>query len=354
MYLKAAPQSDYGDWMFKVTALPAAHGDCIWIEYGSSDSPEVILIDGGPRGSTQKFQDRLNHLKREGRTVRLLVVTHIDHDHIGGILEIHESGIAESMFDEIWFNGRTHLEKEEVFGGEEGRQLEQYLKDLDEWNSSFGTKAVKIDSGAALTVRELGNGLRVTLLSPGMDQLEKLRKPWDQGVASAEARKAVHKKPPADEEVFAPIGRRKRKRIDTAPPNGSSIAVMIEYEGKTAIFCADAHPGVLVESIEKVGLPESGTFDLVQLPHHGSDANVTPELLALLPAKNYVFSTDGVRHDHPSPESLRRMVGTLHCQGTTIWLTYPLSEKIKEAVPAVVGVLEFVDGKDNGAEIDLR
>ena len=34
--------------MFKFEALQAKHGDSLVIQYGEADSPEILVIDGGP------------------------------------------------------------------------------------------------------------------------------------------------------------------------------------------------------------------------------------------------------------------------------------------------------------------
>ena len=34
--------------MLTTEMRPAAHGDCLWIEYGESNRPSVVLVDGGP------------------------------------------------------------------------------------------------------------------------------------------------------------------------------------------------------------------------------------------------------------------------------------------------------------------
>jgi hypothetical protein len=33
---------------FRITMLPALHGDCLWIEYGEEGDTHHVLIDGGP------------------------------------------------------------------------------------------------------------------------------------------------------------------------------------------------------------------------------------------------------------------------------------------------------------------
>jgi glyoxylase-like metal-dependent hydrolase (beta-lactamase superfamily II) len=71
--------------MLRVVLLPANHGGCIWLEYGDSGAPQRVMIDGGPPYAWPKIKARL---PADGCRFELLVVTHIDADHIGGVLEM--------------------------------------------------------------------------------------------------------------------------------------------------------------------------------------------------------------------------------------------------------------------------
>ena len=48
--------------MFRLEMLPAAHGDCLWIEYGSGTTVHRILIDGGPAHTYPALRERILHL----------------------------------------------------------------------------------------------------------------------------------------------------------------------------------------------------------------------------------------------------------------------------------------------------
>ena len=74
--------------MFRIEMLPAAHGDCLWIEYGSGSTVHRILIDGGPAHAYPALRERILHLPADERRFDLLVITHIDADHIEGIIRL--------------------------------------------------------------------------------------------------------------------------------------------------------------------------------------------------------------------------------------------------------------------------
>ena len=76
--------------MFTLEALQAHDGDCLLLHYGSKQDPKLILIDGGPTGIYKSvLKARLDQLRGTGTLdVRLAMVSHIDLDHIAGILDL--------------------------------------------------------------------------------------------------------------------------------------------------------------------------------------------------------------------------------------------------------------------------
>src|SRR5262245_19478854 len=79
--------------VFTLEALQAAHGDALLLHYGTLDNPRLIVIDGGPAGVYKASLDpRLKqiHDARGGAVleIRMLMVSHIDDDHITGVLDL--------------------------------------------------------------------------------------------------------------------------------------------------------------------------------------------------------------------------------------------------------------------------
>ena len=94
--------------------LPAGNGDCLWLEYGPPGATRIVIIDGGVRDTAGVLQRRIDAACRERGSesleVELLVVTHIDNDHIQGILALLAGRPALRVKD-VWFNGRPQLIK---------------------------------------------------------------------------------------------------------------------------------------------------------------------------------------------------------------------------------------------------
>ena len=94
------------DDKIKITMLPARAGDCLLIEFIKEDYR--ILIDGGYADTYDKYlRQKLVSLAEQGKKINLMVITHIDADHIGGILAfLKENGSANEstiiQVDEVW------------------------------------------------------------------------------------------------------------------------------------------------------------------------------------------------------------------------------------------------------------
>src|SRR5688572_879894 len=106
--------------MFIFEALPAHKGDCLLLHYGTKSTPKVVVIDGGPADVYRpSLQPALAKLKSErglgdGQPlpIELMVVSHIDDDHIVGILELtadmveakENHGPAPYRVIDLWHN----------------------------------------------------------------------------------------------------------------------------------------------------------------------------------------------------------------------------------------------------------
>ena len=115
-----------------IEMLPANEGDCILVTIPREDIR--ILIDGGTSETyTACLRERLLQIKEKGKGLDLLVVTHIDNDHIGGIIELlKENGsFAESKIiriQNIWHNSYRHLQfHKELATGKAEKQILQKI-----------------------------------------------------------------------------------------------------------------------------------------------------------------------------------------------------------------------------------
>jgi beta-lactamase superfamily II metal-dependent hydrolase len=308
--------------MLKLEMLAAGHGDCLWLEYGDPAHPRRVLIDGGTKSTyARALHPKLRGLSADQRPFELMVVTHIDADHIAGSLELLSDAAADFHPREIWFNGFRHLpgEAPKTLGPVQGELLTtRILASKVPWNGAFGEAAVVVPAAGPLPRVELEGGLVLTLLSPTPDRLANLKRQWEDAVREAgldPERKAAEEAataagfellggepPDVDALAQSPFSE------DTAAPNGSSIALLAEFEGRRLLLAADAHPGVLKASLDRLAAVGKTRLDACKLSHHGSKANTSPALLHALDCPVYLFSTNGDYFKHPDREAVARVI----------------------------------------------
>jgi hypothetical protein len=309
------------DTCFRIEMLPAHQGDCLWIEYGDPEQPHRVLVDGGTPETYGEIKSRVLKLPQEQRQFELLIVTHVDSDHIGGTLDLLAKPEAGRSFRDVWFNGWAHLaeSKLEDFGPVQGERLSKTLLGMADvpWNLHFLRHAVRVPDSGPLPVRKVEGGLTLTLLSPGADQLLALKPVWEAACTAAHLNPAKAPEPlpapPPGFEAFGPPDVEAEANApfvaDTSEANGSSIAVLAEFEGRRILLAGDAHADVLEAGIARLVAPgERLHLDAFKLPHHGSKANTSRELLDKVDCGRYLFSTDGEQFRHPDEVTVARVI----------------------------------------------
>lgn len=328
--------------VFRIELLPAAHGDCILLSYGLAQSPRFILIDTGPIGTYPEVRSRLLELMPSSSRLELLVLSHIDSDHIEGAIKLLNDRDLKLTFSDIWFNGWRQLSQPIVgdrpFAGsapmKRGPVQAEYvsvrLVDSEAaWNQRFGGRAVVVPDLGDLPRFAFEGGLTLTLLSPSAEKLKALRTEW-----SKAADRRRFEAGNVDEHRDK-LGRDKRYRgrgtqgastdqgldrdvqtavdnqLDNAVANGSSIAFIAEFGDKRCAFLADAHMPLIERSLARLAAERGEKrlrLDAVKVSHHGSRGNTTTRFLDQIDCDTYLISTDGSRFGHPDDEAIERML----------------------------------------------
>lgn len=312
--------------------LPAQQGDALWIEYGDPDAPSRVLVDAGTPPTYNLVKDRILRLARAPGNIELFIVTHIDTDHVGGALKLLADDTLGPELGGIWFNAWRHLRADaggDRLGPVDGEILSELLdRGRWRWNEAFsGGPAVVPDEGP-LPACELPGGMTLTLLSPGPAQLRDLRRKWLRVVEDAGLDPS---QPGRAQEVLKALAARKGVRLDRlgaeeidvrklaesafipdrAQANGSTIAVLAEFEGKSALLGGDGFADVIAANVRRLS-QERGrhklAVDAIKLPHHGSRHNLGTELLSVLACKRYLFSTNGAIFGHPDRETVAQVI----------------------------------------------
>ena len=327
-----------------------------------------LLIDGGPPETADALRTHIERAvkSRGGRLhIDLVVVTHIDNDHIGGILPLLTRLPEGVSVGGVWYNGYRHLLPASLLGVTEGETLSSLLDrpGAPDWNAAFGNKAVVVPETGDLPEVKLPGGMVLTLLSPTPEKLAKLAPVWER-----EARKAGlfsdAVRPPDPDDL---LGRRDRWPPDLdalvkgsfsgdgSETNGSGIAFIGHCEGRSCLFGADAHAEVICRSLERLGAPVA--VDAFKLPHHGSAANLSKALLERVRCPRFLISTNGARFYHPDYAALARVL-KFGGEKPTLFFNYRSStteswEKLPELPRAPAATVDLPRADTEGAVVDL-
>lgn len=323
----------------KVKFLQAGNGDSIWISFAEDDSGsnKNILIDGGV--SQTYFDPALNRygdlystiqeIKKREEKIDLLILSHIDNDHIEGLLKWFEMDEeAPQLIGKVWFNSgkaiagyykeevnedlQLHLTKKSVETGvPEALKFEKYLLTHQLWDKKLVVQN---------HILKLG-GCKIKVLTPTHNQLKRLLKEYKKKIKDPIYTEAVTTD--WDQDLKDVIVKEQhsdfRFKQDNSVKNGSSITCIVEYNNKKFLFLADSHPKVVLDALREEGYSKDIPLkvEFLQISHHGSKANMNQELLEIIHTDNYVISTDSITYKHPHKALLGRIISvnpfaTLH------------------------------------------
>ncbi len=298
-------------------------GDAACISFiGSDNKPHHVFIDAGyERTFRQVLADEIQALHQKDEAIDLWILSHIHDDHIGGAIA-YIKAINSGEFKDIV--------KSWLYNHPRKSMANLRIKDT---NSVSETKSIGQGDYLAsylfknnkLTSHDITNkqptidlfGLKITILSPDDSKLQGLRNKYPLESQKAYERGELDaiseaKKPP-QYDYHIPITRFdfEQWQEDDSVENGSSIAVLTEYQGKRILWLADAHPTCIVNALNDSGYSKSNPLvcDWVKVTHHGSKGNNSDELYDMIRCENYLISSNGEnRNCLPTKECIARIL----------------------------------------------
>lgn len=254
--------------------LTAGSGDSIWISHNKRN----VVIDGGKSISTIKA--RYDQMPADEH-IDLLVVTHIDSDHIAGVIELvkHMKEKGElNRLEQVWFNFPKKEETGE-YSVTEGNTLSTNLCNIEGlyWNNN-----TSLLLGKPVNI----GGIKLHVLAPDHDVANeyKTKAPAELGFENADW----------DVELKTLVESVDDDDLDEGGPNSQSIVILVECGDKKVLLPGDCTPNELHNALQSYN-SINGTplkLDLMKLPHHGSYRNLTKEILAEVECSNFVISTN--------------------------------------------------------------
>ncbi|WP_165999288.1 MBL fold metallo-hydrolase [Bacillus sp. Cs-700] len=323
----------------KIKALPANDGDCFIITFGEGKKIYNILVDGGSttRNSLRKLKLELQSIKELNQCIDLLIVTHIDKDHIEGILKIFELDIYKSLIKKVWFNSGRNianffntiqtserdipilLGNDIKIGIEQGNSLEKELI-----KQNLVTEEVIIQ-GKKFNLDEA----TLHILSPSINNLKSLNEIWEVELeeGNSDLQVSVSEKLNDYNETIKVLSDRKFFE-DRSKVNASSITFLLEYKDKKILMLGDAPPSIIIEGLMKLNYNSQKKIyiDLMKVSHHGSRKNTSTDLLDLIDCSRYLISTNGgkVKRLLPDKECLSRIISNNEERKVEFYFNYPV------------------------------
>ncbi|RBW68220.1 ComEC/Rec2 family competence protein [Bacillus taeanensis] len=323
-----------------VKMLPAANGDCFLIKI-KDQKDRNILIDGG-KGIVchHQLKEEFKELKDNNSNIDLLILTHIDDDHISGIIRLYQDEkIDKSIIKDVWFNSGEIISnylKDNCGKGSRGivitpisrkmsvRQGMTLEKEIEK-NNHWSKDVVISDQ-----IKEIGD-MKIKVLSPDLETINDLNDKWERELLRLRKQKSKERKMSFITDYHKSILELNELSFqeDTSIFNKSSIAILLEYERHSLLMLGDSHPSIIISSLKNLGYSESNKLkvDLVKVSHHGSKRNTNTELLNMLDCTNYLISTDGSKHGLPNKESLAKIICTMN-QPINFYFNYSNMRKI--------------------------
>ena len=337
--------------MVILEALRARFGDALLLHSGTKTKAQLTVIDGGPPGVyNDALKPRLEQIRAERKLkptspldVDLMLVSHIDDDHVAGMLELtrrlneqREAGeplswkparFWHNSFDDLLDNddlavaSSASMMSTAALGGQldapgaailasvkQGRDLRNQIDALSlAGNKPFGGLVLAGGTKTRVTVGDL----TFTVVGPTRDNLVALRKKWDKEIKPL----LKASKPAARAEIAA--------YVDKSVHNLSSIVLLVETQGKRLLLTGDGRGDHTLEGLEAAKLLKKGKLgvDVLKVPHHGSDRNVDRDYFETIVADHYVISADG-KFDNPDVDTLKMISAARTDDRFTIHLTY--------------------------------
>jgi len=346
------------------------------LEFGKPLDPKYILIDGGPDGVFVEILDKFLKEKEltDSNSFEVMVLTHVDEDHVLGLMDYlkdYESNIQSfrpPRIKEVWHN---YLEYEVNSTGTidysadstrtrglDDNNLQNsfvdFWNDFNEFNNSkynsseirfpsnFTSKSIQQGDDFRRRIEELKipintsfhpeneiivenhptvdiEDIKIEIIGPSKKILDLLIKKWKKWVKKRVADRIITR------------GR------DARIPNRSSIMFLVSSgsgdDEKRILFTGDGRGDYIISGLKERGLLSENEYffvDILKLPHHGSEYNVTPEFFDVVRATHYVASGNGGQHANPNSKTLKMIADAAKAQerNVTIWVTYDDTDQI--------------------------
>ena len=265
----------------KIHFIDVGQGDCIFVEFPDGKN---MLIDSGDNGEEDNV---INYLKKLNvKDITLVIATHADADHTGGMKEVFEA-----------FNIRFCLRPFVYYNGENRSQFEDTFNILPSAEKSTHCKTKTYE---AFLKSILSEGCGYEYFNKNSD--------FEQNFTYAGAQSSY------SIDFLTPVN--SVSSIGYSDANDYSPVFTLTYSDFVIMFTGDAE--AVAEKELLLGYPNLVDVDVLKVGHHGSETSTSIELLNKIKAENAVIMCGvGNKYGHPRQLTLDRLIDV----NATIWRT---------------------------------
>ncbi len=265
--------------------IDVGQGDCIYLRYDAPDElPRHILVDGGRASAAGRVS---SYLQRQGVTrLHLVVATHVDDDHISGLLEIL------STFPVARFWGPDPQQHQwmrplaERVGVREATTIEpaqhQDVITIESVNTYDRLHAMALGAGVLVEYPIIGHD--ASHLFPGLEL--RVMGPTQELARGALNALDIQSTDQAIE-------------ILSANTNNSSIIMRAGLNGQHVLLTGDAEMAEWHAMISQWGAGLHAR--VLKISHHGSRNGTNAQVLEMVRPRQVVISVGPNSYGHPDP-----------------------------------------------------
>jgi beta-lactamase superfamily II metal-dependent hydrolase len=327
--------------MFRLHVVQAQFGDSLILEFGTPNKPRYILVDGGPTGNyAADLQPALTEIVGSDGQLDLVVLSHVDNDHIVGVLDLFAAMEDDQVSErrpsfqvaQLWHNSFARsldptgeisqklqsmmelagaanlampLAMDAFYGIREGNNLRLMAQKLKvPVNKDFADDLILVET-AKQGIKFGPFELRIA--GPNRANLKALQAEWLEWLAKTAAKIA------SDPAAAA--------MVDRSVPNLSSVVLLATCNGKTVLLTGDARGDHIVAGLNAAKLAKRGSLhvDVLKVQHHGSERNASRDFFASVTADTYVLSANG-KYGNPDLATLQWIIESARARQRPITL----------------------------------
>lgn len=280
----------------EIQVRKVAKGDCIWLRYGKKYKTNII-IDSGTATKAKEFSYIIDYIAQNNEIIDLLILTHIDDDHINGFKKYIFKNAGE-IIKKIWFHGKG-VQAYSSIATHSPKSAATLTNILEQKKMNVNHNVFR---GDMITI----NGAKLSILTPTLEAVQKVGTTIQKYISHGGG---IHN------QDLDWLYNNDEYTKDGSDTNAASIAFVFSYEGRNIAFLGDAHAEDIISSKEKYF--DGVNMDLVKLPHHGSSYNITDKLIKCLQCNQFIISTNQV----VDKNTIARIVHSV--EKATIYCNYP-------------------------------